>query len=111
LRFPVFARNTEEYDVLIFVANWPKPRINAWDALLKARAIENMCYTIGVNRIGTDQNNHDYSGHSQAIDLFGNYLIEPQETEGVFSTTFDKKALLETRQKFGFLNDRDEFKM
>ena len=111
LRFPVFARNTEEYDVLIFVANWPKPRINAWDALLKARAIENMCYTIGVNRIGTDQNQHDYSGHSQAIDSLGNYLIEPQEVEGVFITTFNKKALLETRYKFGFLNDRDEFKM
>ena len=111
LRFPVFARNTEEYDVLIFVANWPKPRINAWDALLKARAIENMCYTIGVNRIGTDQNQHDYLGHSQAIDFLGNYLIEPQETEGVFITNLDKNALLETRQKFGFLNDRDVFKM
>ena len=111
LRFPVFARNTEDYDVLIYVANWPKPRINAWDALLKARAIENMCYTIGVNRIGTDQNHHDYSGHSQAIDFLGNYLIEPQETQGVFITNLDKTSLLETRQKFGFLNDRDEFKM
>jgi predicted amidohydrolase len=111
LRFPVFARNTEEYDVLIFVANWPKPRINAWDALLKARAIENMCYTIGVNRIGTDQNQHDYLGHSQAIDFLGNYLIEPQETEGVFIANLDKNALLESRQKFGFLNDRDVFKM
>ena len=111
LRFPVFARNTEEYDVLIFVANWPKPRINAWDALLKARAIENMCYTIGVNRIGTDQNHHDYSGHSQAIDFLGNYLIEPQEAERVFITTLDKNELLESRQKFGFLNDRDDFKM
>ena len=111
LRFPVFARNTEEYDILIYVANWPKPRINAWDALLKARAIENMCYTIGVNRIGTDQNHHDYSGHSQAIDFLGNYLIEPQETQGVFITNLDKTSLLETRQKFGFLNDRDEFKM
>ena len=111
LRFPVFARNTEEYDVLIYVANWPKPRINAWDALLKARAIENMCYTIGVNRIGTDQNQHDYSGHSQGIDFLGNYLIEPQETEGTFITNLDKTSLLETRQKLGFLNDRDEFKM
>jgi predicted amidohydrolase len=111
LRFPVFARNTEDYDVLIYVANWPKPRINAWDALLKARAIENMCYTIGVNRIGTDQNHHDYSGRSQTIDFLGNYLIEPQETEGVFITNLDKNKLLESRQKFGFLNDRDEFKM
>ena len=111
LRFPVFARNTEDYDVLIYVANWPKPRINAWDALLKARAIENMCYTIGVNRIGEDPNQHHYPGHSQAIDFLGNYLIEPQETEGLFIVNLDKNALLESRQKFGFLNDRDAFKM
>ena len=111
LRFPVFARNTEDYDVLIYVANWPKPRINAWDSLLKARSIENMCYTIGVNRIGTDQNQHDYSGRSQVIDFLGNYVIEPQETEGVFIANLDKIALLESRQKFGFLNDRDAFKM
>lgn len=111
LRFPVFARNTQDYDVLIYVANWPMPRINAWDALLKARAIENMCYTIGVNRIGDDPNQLQYPGHSQVIDFLGNYLIEPQETEGVFITTLNKNALLECRQKFGFLNDRDVFKI
>ena len=111
LRFPVFARNTEDYDVLIYVANWPKIRINAWDSLLKARAIENMCYTIGVNRIGEDANQHEYIGHSQVIDFLGNYDIEPQEIEGIFITTLDKKKLLETRQKFGFLNDRDAFKL
>ena len=111
LRFPVFARNTEDYDVLIYVANWPKPRINAWNSLLIARSIENMCYTIGVNRIGTDQNQHDYSGRSQVIDFLGNYVIEPQETEGVFIANLDKIALLESRQKFGFLNDRDAFIM
>ena len=111
LRFPVFARNTEEYDVLIYVANWPKPRINAWDALLKARAIENMCYTIGVNRIGEDPNKNDYPGHSQVIDELGNYLIAPQEIEGVFITTLNKNTLEATRQKFGFLNDRDAFTM
>lgn len=109
LRFPVFARNTEEYDVLIYVANWPKPRINAWDALLKARAIENMCYTIGVNRMGEDPNKHDYPGHSQVIDSLGNFLIEPQENEGVFITTLNKNTLEATRQKFGFLNYRDAF--
>jgi predicted amidohydrolase len=109
LRFPVFARNTEDYDLLIYVANWPKPRINAWDALLKARATENMCYTIGVNRIGEDPNQLHYPGHSQAIDELGNYLIEPQENEGIFVTTLNKKTLVETRQKFGFLNDRDAF--
>jgi predicted amidohydrolase len=109
LRFPVFARNTEDYDVLIYVANWPKPRINAWDALLKARAIENMCYTIGVNRIGEDPNKHDYPGHSQVIDELGNYLIAPQENEGVFITTLNKNTLKATRKKLGFLNDRDAF--
>ena len=109
LRFPVFARNTEDYDVLIYVANWPKPRINAWDALLKARAIENLCYTIGVNRIGEDPNQHHYPGHSQVIDFLGNYLIEPQEIEGIFITTLNKNTLVATRQKLGFLDDRDAF--
>ena len=75
LRFPVFSRNTENYDLLIYVANWPKTRINAWDALLKARAIENMSYTIGVNRIGEDDNGFHYNGHSQVVDFFGDYIL------------------------------------
>ncbi|NEW80406.1 MAG: amidohydrolase, partial [Gelidibacter sp.] len=66
LRFPVWARNVEDYDLLIYVANWPKIRIAAWDTLLKARAIENMCYTVGVNRVGVDANNYEYNGHSAA---------------------------------------------
>lgn len=111
LRFPVFARNVENYDVLIYVANWPKPRVNAWDSLLKARAIENMSYVIGVNRTGSDANNHEYLGHSQAIDFLGNYLLEPQESQNVFIVELDKQNLLETRAKFNFLNDRDEFKI
>jgi omega-amidase len=111
LRFPVFARNVEDYDVLIYVANWPKPRTNAWDILLKARAVENMSYVIGVNRIGTDSNNHQYIGHSQAVDFLGNYILEPQEIEGVFTVELDKNALLETRSKLGFLNDKDDFKI
>ena len=109
LRFPVFARNVEDYDVLLYVANWPKPRINAWDILLKARAVENMCYTIGVNRIGTDANKHDYSGHSQAVDFLGNYILDPQESEGVFIVALNKEQLLETRKKLAFLTDRDKF--
>ena len=111
LRFPVFARNVEEYDVLIYVANWPKPRVNAWDILLKARAVENMSYVIGVNRVGLDDNNHEYVGHSQAVDFLGNYIQEPQEIEGVFIVELDKNELIETRQKLNFLNDRDEFKL
>jgi len=109
LRFPVFARNVEEYDVLIYVANWPEIRINAWDTLLKARAIENMCYTIGVNRIGEDDNRFQYNGHSQAIDFLGDYILKPAETEGVFSIELNKAELISARKKFNFLNDRDSF--
>lgn len=69
LRFPVFSRNVEDYDLLLYVANWPQQRIQAWDILLKARSVENICYTIGVNRIGEDGNNHPYSGHSQVVDF------------------------------------------
>jgi len=109
LRFPVFARNVEDYDVLIYVANWPKPRVNAWDILLKARAVENMSYVIGVNRIRTDNNNLDYVGHSQAVDFLGNYIQEPQENQDVFIVELDKEAMLETREKLAFLNDKDSF--
>ena len=111
LRFPVFSRNVEEYDVLIYVANWPKPRTNAWDILLKARAVENMSYVIGVNRIGTDDNNHEYVGHSQAIDFLGNYLLEAKEEEGVFVIELDKNQLIETRSRLNFLNDQDRFEI
>ena len=111
LRFPVFARNIENYDVLIYVANWPKTRIQAWDILLKARAVENMCYTIGVNRIGVDDNNFEYVGHSQVVDFLGNSVLKPQETDGVFIVELNKEKLLETRKKLGFLNDRDSFEL
>jgi predicted amidohydrolase len=111
LRFPVFSRNVENYDVLLYVANWPKIRTNAWDILLKARAVENMSYTIGVNRTGTDNNNHDYIGHSQAVDFLGNYILEPQETDSVFIIDLDKEKLLETRKKLAFLDDKDNFKL
>jgi omega-amidase len=109
LRFPVFSRNVEDYDLLIYVANWPKPRINAWDILLKARAVENMSYVIGVNRIGVDENNLEYVGHSQAIDFLGNFIQEPQETEAIFIVELEKEKLFETRSKLAFLNDRDDF--
>jgi len=111
LRFPVFSRNVEDYDVLLYVANWPKPRINAWDILLKARAVENMSYAIGVNRIGIDENKLEYTGHSQAVDFLGDYLLEPQETDGVFIIKLDKEKLLETKNKLGFLKDQDSFQL
>lgn len=109
LRFPVFSRNVYEYDVLIYVANWPQIRINAWDALLKARAIENMSYIIGVNRIGEDGNKLEHNGHSQAIDFLGEYLLEPVVSEGVFIVELNKKELIAARAKFNFLNDQDSF--
>jgi predicted amidohydrolase len=109
LRFPVFSRNTENYDLLIYVASWPKVRTNTWDILLKARAVENLSYAIGVNRIGTDNNDFEYIGHSQIIDELGNFIIEPTENEGVFIADLDKNKMLETRKKLNFLNDRDEF--
>jgi predicted amidohydrolase len=111
LRFPVFARNVEQYDLLLYVANWPKTRINAWDTLLKARAIENMSYTIGVNRLGTDDNNLEYIGHSQIVDYLGNSVIEPQKEEGVFIAEIHKEALLDTRKKLDFLKDKDRFEL
>jgi omega-amidase len=111
LRFPAFSRNSEDYDLLIYVASWPKIRTNAWDALLKARAIENMCYAIGVNRIGSDANGYEYIGHSQAVDFLGNYVLEPEESEGCFTVEFNKEKMLETRQKLGFLNDIDFFEI
>jgi omega-amidase len=111
LRFPVFTRNKEGYDLLIYVANWPIVRVNAWDALLKARAIENMCYVIGVNRIGKDANGHQYNGHSQVVDYLGNYCIEPFETEEQKSTIINQREMLETRKKLNFLNDQDEFEV
>jgi omega-amidase len=111
LRFPVFARNVENYDLLLYVANWPKPRINAWDILIKARSVENMCYTIGVNRNGVDNANLEYVGHSQVVDFLGNYILEPQETEGIFIVEFDKEKMSNARNKLGFLNDRDSFEI
>lgn len=111
LRFPVFARNVENYDILLYVANWPLVRTFAWDALLKARAIENLSYTIGVNRVGIDGNGHAYLGHTQALDALGTYLLEPTEADGVFTIEFDKEVLQATRTRFAFLNDKDDFEI
>ncbi len=111
LRFPVWARNTSEYDVLLYVASWPKPRINAWDTLLKARAIENMCYCIGVNRVGLDGKGYEYNGHSAIYDVLGNSVLEenPIEKETILYATLDKSHIVEIREKLPFLDDRDKF--
>lgn len=112
LRFPVFSRNTENYDILLYVANWPKQRISAWDALLKARAIENMSYVIGVNRVGKDANNYEYSGHSAAFDGLGETISNTTPfQEETMVVNIDKKKLLALREKLNFLSDKDTFKL
>tara|TARA_B100000809_G_scaffold107339_2_gene105837 strand:+ start:9155 stop:9937 length:783 start_codon:yes stop_codon:yes gene_type:complete len=110
LRFPVWSRNTEDYDVALYVANWPKPRINAWDTLLKARAIENICYTIGVNRVGKDGNEMEYIGHSQIINPQGNAIKKSTvAAEDSISTILYKAEILTNRTNFKFLDDQDKF--
>ncbi len=108
LRFPVWARNTEDYDVLVYVANWPEPRITAWDTLLKARAIENMSYCIGVNRIGSDDVGHKYPGHSVIFDGLGKDLVFSVNEE-IVTASLSKKHIQNVRDKLKFLNDRDHF--
>lgn len=110
LRFPVWSRNTEDYDVLLYVANWPDTRISAWDTLLKARAIENMSYVVGVNRVGSDPNGLTYNGHSAVYDALGECLAF-SEKEEILRVTLDKDHLLQTRRALKFLQDRDRFSL
>ncbi|GGW25325.1 amidohydrolase [Arenibacter certesii] len=108
LRFPVWARNTENYDVLIYVANWPEKRIVAWDTLLKARAIENMAYLVGVNRTGTDNLGNNYVGHSVVYDVLGHSLAFSEENTVLYAT-LNKAHIKAEREKLRFLEDRDQF--
>ncbi|WP_222982091.1 nitrilase family protein [Flagellimonas meishanensis] len=108
LRFPVWARNTEDYDVLVFVANWPRPRIAAWDVLLRARAIENMAYCIGVNRTGNDGLGYEYPGHSAVYDTLGNQVAY-SERDDILYATLSKEHVESSRNKLKFLDDRDAF--
>ncbi|MEJ7586048.1 MAG: nitrilase-related carbon-nitrogen hydrolase [Ferruginibacter sp.] len=134
LRFPVWARNRSlqtgrvppessadipdaetalaagpEYDILVYVANWPEKRNHAWKTLLCARAIENQCYVVGVNRVGRDGNNINSSGNSLVIDPLGEVLYHMAEEEGMFTITFHKEQLEEIRAKFPFWKDSDDF--
>jgi omega-amidase len=134
LRFPVWARNrvlqtsehleesflasrgtetspgdSPEYDLLIYVANWPERRNHAWKTLLCARAIENQCYVVGVNRVGRDGNNINYSGNSLVIDPLGEVLYHMADEEDVFTVTIQKEHLEEVRTKFPFWKDGDNF--
>lgn len=115
LRFPVWARNSldetgqPEYDILVYVANWPERRNLAWKTLLQARAIENQCYVIGVNRVGTDGKDIHYSGDSMVVDPLGEILYHHADTEDVHTLTLEKTRLEEVRTRFPFLRDADEF--
>jgi len=116
LRFPVWARQSPhlenaEYDILIYVANWPERRSHAWKTLLQARAIENQCYVIGVNRVGTDGNDIYYSGDSMVIDPLGEVLYTKKDEEDIFTITLDRTHLQTVREKLPFLKDADGFKM
>jgi predicted amidohydrolase len=98
-----------EYDVLIYVANWPERRNHAWKTLLQARAIENQCYVVGVNRVGTDGNGLYHSGDSMIIDALGTVIYTKANEEDVFTTTLQKDLLEEVRNKLPFLKDADRF--
>jgi predicted amidohydrolase len=123
LRFPVWARQTPsqpspsgeeqeillEYDLLIYVANWPERRNTAWKILLQARAIENQCYVVGVNRIGEDGNKIYHSGDSMIIDPMGEILYQKSKEENVFTCTLKKEKIEEVREKIPFWKDADSF--
>jgi omega-amidase len=112
LRFPVFSRNDLDYDVLIYLANWPIIRIDAWDTLLKARSIENQCYTIGVNRVGKDANEILFNGHSKVFDSFGKELFSATENkEEVLQFEISLDNLKLKRRQMNFLQDRDNFSL
>lgn len=109
LRFPVWSRNTDKYDVLIYVANWPKSRDYAYQTLLKARAIENQAYVCACNRIGVDGNKIVYAGGSMVIDAKGNTQADAADQEMVLTTELSRKNLDIFRERFTVLDDGDEF--
>lgn len=109
LRFPVWCRNTSEYDLLLFVANWPEKRIAHWNTLLSARAIENQCYVVGVNRVGTDGNGIYHSGDSLATDAHGQTIWHKSREEAITTITLSKEELMLIRRQLPFLKDADRF--
>ncbi len=119
LRFPVFSRNRfdverpgqPDYDVLLYVANWPSARAYAWKTLLRARAMENLSYVVGVNRIGTDGNGLHYAGDSAVIDFLGSPVSECTDVELVVTTTLQAGALQGHRERFPALLDGDRFSL
>jgi omega-amidase len=111
LRFPVWSRNSsrDPYDLLLYVANWPQVRAEIWQTLLRARAIENMAYTVGVNRVGTDGLGQDYSGQSALLGLHGDYLAQAGNLQTVLTHTLQAAPLRELRERLPFLLDADDF--
>ena len=109
MRFPVFCRSNDDYDLLICVANWPAARIQAWDTLLRDGAIENMDYSIGVNRIGRDAYRLDYPGHSAAYNDLGDCEGTTDKNQFLTHVVLDQSKLVTTREKLPFLEDRDAF--
>jgi len=109
LRFPVWSRNRDDYDLLLYVANWPQRRALAWSALLKARAIENMCYVVGVNRIGKDGNGATYAGDSVALDFLGQPLSSEGGGDRVETAVLDLESLQSYRESFPAHLDADRF--
>ena len=111
LRFPVWCRNTDDYDILLFSANWPDKRIAAWNTLLRARAIENQCYVIGVNCYGEDTWHNTYAGHSALISYDGSDIMTLEGKGGVISSEILKSDLSHFRKALPFLKDRDSFQL
>ncbi len=117
LRFPVWTRSVRtedllyEYDLIIFIASWPKPRTHAWDTLLQARAIENISYSIGVNRIGMDGTGAEYVGHSAVYDYLGEAVQHLGSDDSLATVKLDAAGLNKFRQKFPFQADSDSFNL
>lgn len=111
LRFPVFSRNDLGFEVMIFVANWPAPRRHHWRTLLRARAIENLCYVVGVNRIGVDGNGIDHAGDSAIIDPRGETLADLEQDDAMTTTSIDLDELHSYREKFPAWKDADAFQL
>ena len=115
LRFPVWSRQQlqeppePEFDLLIYVANWPQRRSHAWKTLLQARAIENQAYVVGVNRVGNDGNDIYHSGDSMIVDPLGEILYQAGDKESIFTLTLQREKLEEVRTRFPFWKDADSF--
>jgi len=111
LRFPVWSRSRGDYDLLLYVANWPQRRAFAWSTLLRARAIENLSYVVGVNRIGRDGNGVTYSGDSVALDFLGQPLSSEGGGDRVETVVLDREALASYRNSFPAHLDADRFSL